>query len=98
LGAYAIRTDILDVAVALFFGIVGYLARKFDWPIPPLLLGFILGPKLEGYLRPSLSMSGGSIAVFFTQPISLGFILLTSLLIALRFYLGKAEKTAPKQS
>jgi putative tricarboxylic transport membrane protein len=98
LGAYAIRTDIFDVAVALFFGIVGYLARKFDWPIPPLLLGFILGPKLEGYLRPSLSMSGGSIAVFFTQPISLGFILLTSLLIALRFYLGKAEKTAPKQS
>jgi putative tricarboxylic transport membrane protein len=96
-GAYAIRNDIFDVAMALFFGIVGYLAKKFDWPLPPLILGFILGPKLEGYLRPSLSMSGGSIAIFFTQPISLGFILLTSLLVAIRVYLAKAEKAGPAQ-
>ena len=60
LGSYAIRDDIFDIGVAVFFGIVGYLGKKFDWPIPPVLLGFILGPKLEGYLRPSLAMSGGS--------------------------------------
>jgi putative tricarboxylic transport membrane protein len=86
------------VGVAVFFGIVGYLAKKFDWPIPPLLLGFILGPKLEGYLRPSLSMSGGSMTIFFTRPISLGFILLTFLLIGIRFYLRKVEKTGQAQA
>jgi putative tricarboxylic transport membrane protein len=98
LGSYAIRNDIFDVGVAVFFGIVGYLAKKFDWPIPPLLLGFILGPKLEGYLRPSLSMSGGSMTIFFTRPISLGFILLTFLLIGIRFYLRKVEKTGQAQA
>jgi putative tricarboxylic transport membrane protein len=92
-GSYAIRNDIFDVVIALVFGVVGYLAKKFDWPIPPLILGFILGPKLEGYLRPSLSMSDGSMAIFFTQPISLGFILLTSLLVGIRFYVGKVGKT-----
>ena len=93
MGSYAIRNDMFDVVIALVFGIVGYLAKKFDWPIPPLILGFILGPKLEGYLRPSLSMSDGSISIFFTQPISLGFILLTSLLVGIRFYVGKVGKT-----
>jgi len=97
LGAYAIRDDMFDVAVAVLFGIMGYMAKKFDWPTPPLLLGFILGPKLEGYLRPSLSVSGGSMAIFFTRPISLGFILLTFLLIGIRFYLRKIEKTGQAQ-
>ncbi len=93
-GAYVTRNNILDVGIAMLFGIIGYLGKKFDWPLPPLILGFILGPKFEGYLRTSLTMSGGSLDIFFKSPISMGFILLTFLLICLRIYILRTGKKA----
>jgi putative tricarboxylic transport membrane protein len=71
---------------------VGYVAKKLDWPTTPIILGFILGPMLEAALRPTLTLSGGSIFILFSRPISLGFILLTLLLVAFRFYLRRVEK------
>jgi putative tricarboxylic transport membrane protein len=91
IGAYAIRDEMFDVWIAIVFGVVGYIAKKTDWPIPPLILGFILGPMFEGSLRPSLTKSEGSILIFFTQPISLGFIVLTFMLIGLKIYLTKSS-------
>ncbi len=92
LGAYATRNELVDVLVAVLFGFVGYLAKKLDWPTTPIILGFILGPMLEAALRPTLTLSGGSIFILFSRPISLGFILLTFLLVAFRFYLRRVEK------
>lgn len=92
-GAYAGRNNIWDVGVALVCGIVGYLAKKFDWPIVPLILGFILGPKFEGYLRTSLTLSKGSISIFFESPISISFILLTSFLVGFKIYLLRKAVT-----
>ena len=81
-----------DVWVAIVFGILGYIAKKEEWPIPPLILGFILGPMFEGALRPSLTKSEGSISIFFTHPISLGFIVLTFMLIGFKIFLKKKFK------
>jgi putative tricarboxylic transport membrane protein len=91
IGAYAISNEVFDVWIAIVFGVVGYIAKKGDWPIPPLILGFILGPMFEGALRPSLTKSGGSILIFFTQPISLSFIVLTLSLIVLKIYLTRSS-------
>jgi len=82
LGAYTVRNSMFDVAVSLVFGGVGYLLRKHQWPLAPLLLAFILGPLLEKYLIQSLSMSGGSPLIFFQRGISLALIVGAALLLA----------------
>jgi len=80
-GTYAVQNSLFDVKTMLFFGILGYFMRKFAFPIPPLLIAFILGPMVEDRLRQSLLISGGSPDIFFSSPISLAFIVLTGLSI-----------------
>ncbi len=80
-GSYAIQNSLFDVKTMLFFGVLGYFMRKFDFPIPPLLIAFILGPMVEDPLRQSLIISGGNPVIFFTSPIALAFIVLTGLSI-----------------
>jgi putative tricarboxylic transport membrane protein len=78
-GAYSIRNAMLDVWFAVASGILGYAMRKFDWPIPPLLLGFILGPMLEYSFRQSMNMGG---LVLVTRPVPLVFFVLTGAMVA----------------
>lgn len=82
-GAYSLRNNMFDVWVCIIFGILGYIMRKWDWPTPPLILGFILGDISEKYLRSSLQMSSGSITIFFIRPISLFFVGLAVLSVIL---------------
>ncbi|HEX2964182.1 MAG TPA: tripartite tricarboxylate transporter permease [Syntrophorhabdaceae bacterium] len=70
IGAYSINGMIFDVYVMLFFGVIGYLSRKFGYEIAPLVLAFVLGGRLEQSLRQSLLMSEGSFSIFFTSPLS----------------------------
>ena len=53
-----------------FFGFAGYLFSKLDCEPAPMLLGFILGPMMEEYLRRALLMSSGDFSVFVTRPLS----------------------------
>ncbi len=69
-GTYSLRNTMFDVWITIIFGMVGYVMKRWDWPIPPLILGIILGPMFEQHLRSSLQMSDGSIGIFFTRPIS----------------------------
>lgn len=69
IGAYAPRNAISDVYVALLFGAVGYLMRRLDWPMSPLILGFLMGSLFEQSLRQTLGMSDGDISIFFTRPV-----------------------------
>ena len=56
--------------VMFFFGVIGYLMRKMDYPPAPMVLALVLGPMVEMSLRQSLTISHGSMAIFFTRPIS----------------------------
>jgi putative tricarboxylic transport membrane protein len=87
LGTYTVRNSLFDVAVSLVFGLVGYVLRKYHWPLAPLVLSFILGPLLEKNLIQSLSMSGGSPAIFFQRPLSLGLLVGAALLLTLSIVL-----------
>ncbi len=73
-GAYSMRNNMFDVWTCFFFGGLGYLMKKTNWPTPPLILGFILGDMLEQNLRATLQMSGGSIGIFFERPFTAAFI------------------------
>ena len=61
----------------IFFGVLGYLFKKFDFEIAPFLLAFVLGDMFEEALRQSLIMSRGDFTVFFSRPISAAFLLIT---------------------
>jgi putative tricarboxylic transport membrane protein len=78
IGTYAVDNSLFDVQAMFFFGILGYIMRKFGYPLAPLLIAFVLGPMLENAVRQALIISDGSITIFFTRPISLGFLLISA--------------------
>jgi len=83
IGIYSVNNSGLDVYMAAFFGVVGFLWRKLECPPAPLLLGFVLGPMMEENLRRALLISRGDATVFFTRPISLGFMIATGLILVI---------------
>ena len=70
IGAYSINNVVFDLYVMIFFGVMGWVMRKFGYEAAPLVLAYVLGPMLETALRQSLLISGGSFLIFFTRPIS----------------------------
>jgi putative tricarboxylic transport membrane protein len=60
-----------ELVLLLAFGILGYLLRRFGYPIAPVVVGLILGPMAEQQLRRALSISQGDPAVLFASPVSL---------------------------
>ena len=69
-GSYAISQRLFDVWVMLGFGVVGFIIRRLDYPVAPLVLGRVLGDLMEKGLRRGLVLSDGSMEPFFTRPIS----------------------------
>lgn len=98
-GAYSVSNNMLDVWMMLGFGVLGYVMNKLKYPVMPLVLALVLGRLAENSLRQSLTISGGTMSIFFTRPISLLFIVLAILaylspLIRIarkRLSMGKAE-------
>jgi putative tricarboxylic transport membrane protein len=70
IGSYAVHNSMIDIWYMLIFGVIGYVFKKLDYPLAPLVLALVLGDISENALRQSLIMSQGSLAIFFTQPIS----------------------------
>jgi putative tricarboxylic transport membrane protein len=92
IGAYSPRNTLFDVWVAFVFGVLGCYMRLKNWPIAPLILGFILGPMFEKSFRQALSIGG--IKIFFYHPISAFLILFTVVAVGV---LLVALKRAPKE-
>ncbi|MFV0358225.1 tripartite tricarboxylate transporter permease [Tropicimonas sp.] len=82
-GAYVATYSVFQMSLALVFGVLAYFMRKQNYSTVSMLLGFILGPGLEQYLRRSLSLNDGNPMVFLTSPDSLFFLLLTALFVYL---------------
>ncbi len=82
IGAYSVRYLLFDVWGALVFGVIGYLMRKFGFPLAPVVLAVILSPQLEIALKQSLALSQGSYLIFFGRPIALAFMILAFGVIA----------------
>jgi putative tricarboxylic transport membrane protein len=74
-GAFSVNNNLFDVWMMLGFGVLGYLMRKLDYPIVPLVLGMVLGQMAENSLRQALTISGGSFSIFFNRPISAAFLI-----------------------
>ena len=61
IGAYAVHNSMIDIWYMLIFGVVGYVFKKLDYPLAPLVLALVLGDLAENALRQSLIMSQGSL-------------------------------------
>ncbi len=79
-GVYAINSRPFDVIVMCVFGFVGYIFERFRYPLPPFVLGLVLGPLIEGNFRKMLGQYGSAMPLF-TEPIALTFMVLTVLSI-----------------
>lgn len=69
-GAYSTSNSMYGVVVMFLSGIVGYLLNKNNFPAAPMLLAFVLAPILENNMRKAFIISGGSLSIFFTRPIT----------------------------
>jgi putative tricarboxylic transport membrane protein len=67
IGAYTVHNSTFDVVLMLVFGVVGYLLKKCNYPLAPLVLAIVLGDKAEEAFRQSLLASQGSLAVFWSN-------------------------------
>jgi putative tricarboxylic transport membrane protein len=86
IGSFAIRNNMLDVSIMVFFGLVGYLTKKMGFHPGPICLGLILGPILENGLVQSMLLgkaTGSMFHVFFTRPISMVLIVLSLVSVTL---------------
>ncbi|SFN73927.1 tripartite tricarboxylate transporter permease [Proteiniclasticum ruminis] len=70
-GAYSTTYSMYGVFVMLASGILSYFLQKNDYPVAPMLLSFVLAPLLESNMRKAFIISGGSLNIFFTRPITL---------------------------
>ena len=77
IGVYSVNNSSFEIYLTALFGVIGFVWIKLGCSPAPMLLGFVLGPMMEEHLRRAMLMSKGNPSVFFTRPISLGFIIAT---------------------
>ena len=82
MGTYALQNSVFDLWVMLVFGAVGYLLRRANYPLAPIIIGMILGPVLENNLRRSLLISRDGLQIFIDRPISATILGMTGVLLA----------------
>jgi putative tricarboxylic transport membrane protein len=85
LGAYTLSNSTTEVLIMLALGALGFLLRRGDLPIAPVILGVILGPLMESQFRRTLIASDGDLSALVSRPLSIGLVCVTLLAVALPY-------------
>jgi len=98
-GAYQVANSITDVWLVIAFGVLGYIFKKLDYPLAPLVLAMVLGDKAEDAFRQSMMMSSGQLSIFWSNGLvaslmTLGVFLLVS--PAIFWGIGKLRSRKPE--
>jgi putative tricarboxylic transport membrane protein len=83
-GVYSTNNSLFEIGEVLVFGLAGAVFVALDFPMAPILLGYILGPMVEENFRRAMILSEGNLAVFIERPISAAFITVCVLLIVIQ--------------
>jgi putative tricarboxylic transport membrane protein len=67
IGAYTVNNKVFDVMLMVAFGVLGYVLKKCNYPLAPLVLAIVLGDMAEESFRQSLLASQGSLSIFFSN-------------------------------
>ena len=89
---FSVKNSLFDVGVMLAFGIMGYLFKKVDIPLAPIVLTFILGGLMESSLSQSLVMYKGDFFKFFTNPVTATLLGIAILILLLSIVAGIMKK------
>lgn len=73
IGVYSANQNVMDLVLMSAFGVLGYYMRGHGYPVAPVILGFVLGNRLEDALRKSMIMSQGNPIILVSRPIPLFF-------------------------
>ena len=92
IGVFSLNNSNFDVYLMAVFGVLGYVLKKLDCEPAPMMLGFILGPMMEEYLRRALLLSKGDPAILVTRPIS-GVMLVSAVILLILVLLPGLAKT-----
>ena len=84
IGVFSTDNSVFQISEVLVFGVVGAVLAALDFPIAPILLGFVLGPMVEENFRRALVLSQGDLAIFVQRPISACFMAASALLIVVQ--------------
>ncbi len=69
IGAYTVHNAMLDIWFMMLFGVVGYLFKKLDYPLAPLVLALVLGDKAEDSFRQAMLVSQGELSILWSNPL-----------------------------
>lgn len=83
LGTYSLGNSVVDLITLYIIGFIGFLMRRFSFPVAPAVIGMILGPLAEAQFRRALAISQGDYSVFFTRPISATLLAISALALLL---------------
>lgn len=81
-GVYAQDQRLFDVFLALFFGIFGFVARRYGYPVVPLVIGLVLGTLAETSFHQGLTIAGGDVMAMLTRPLTAALLCAACLFIA----------------
>ncbi|MGQ9368339.1 tripartite tricarboxylate transporter permease, partial [Azospirillum sp. A39] len=94
LGVFSMYGSVLSIYLMLGVGVLGYLARKLDIDLAPIVLGFVLGHVAETNLRNALAISGGEVSILFESTISLVLWAMAALILVAPWLLRKRQRPA----
>ena len=99
IGVFSLSNTTFDVHLMVLFGVVGYVMKKIGCEPAPMLLGFILGPMMEEFLRRALLLSMGDPTTLITSPLSAAMLILAAVLMVLVLLpgLGRTRQEAFKE-
>ena len=69
IGAYTVHNAMLDIWFMLGFGVIGYVFKKLDYPLAPLVLALVLGDKAEDSFRQAMLVSQGEVSIMWANPL-----------------------------
>jgi putative tricarboxylic transport membrane protein len=81
IGAYSVNNAMFNIWVMLIFGVIGYVFKKLDYPLAPLILALVLGDRTEVAFRQALLGSQGKLSIFFSNMLVGGIMVLALLLL-----------------
>jgi putative tricarboxylic transport membrane protein len=96
--AFGERQYLFDMALALVFGVIGYVAHKTNYHVTAILIGILLGPLFEQYLVRALRISQGDLTILFSSTLGnilWGFLVLSLVLPYLKTYLSRSSPPQP---
>lgn len=92
MGTLAAKPSVVELTMLAGFGVLGFLMRRYDYPVAPMVVGLILGPMAEAQMRRALQISLGDPMIFLENPISATLLILAGLALVAPFALKGLDR------